>query len=69
MMCVCFRFQKIFEENLADERKGTAKQIEEVLKEEQERARVTFKNCWNSVNELVNIVKHVYSYVRQFYVS
>jgi hypothetical protein len=45
MMCVCFRFQKIFEENLADERKGTAKQIEEVLKEEQERARVTFKNC------------------------
>jgi hypothetical protein len=45
MMCVCFRFQKIFEENLRDERKGTAKQIEEVLKEEQERARVTFKNC------------------------
>ena len=69
MMCVCFRFQKIFEENLRDERKGTAKQIEEVLKEEQERARVTFKNCWNSVNELVNIVKYVYSYVRQFYVS
>lgn len=38
-----FSCKKMLEENLLEERKETAKKIEEVLKEEQERAKVNLR--------------------------
>lgn len=47
-MVLIFSCKKIFEENLVEERKESAKKIEEVLQEEQERAKVVYVNKMNT---------------------